>query len=64
MRKFEAAEKEATKLAREGRDKGKKVVAEGKAKAREFGHDISANRDNPIVIGNAVLLGLGASLLG
>lgn len=49
-------------------ERGKKeVIREGKeakAKAKEADHHLNRNRDNPVVVGNAVVIGVGTAVLG
>ncbi|KAL8963230.1 MAG: hypothetical protein Q9193_000481 [Seirophora villosa] len=49
-------------------DKAKKSAVrnyqEGKEEAREKGNELSRNRDNPVVVGNAVIIGVGSVALG
>ncbi|KAL8678629.1 MAG: hypothetical protein Q9186_005019 [Xanthomendoza sp. 1 TL-2023] len=49
-------------------DKAKKSAArnyrEGKEEAKEKGNELSRNRDNPVVVGNAVIIGVGSVALG
>ncbi|KAL8761815.1 MAG: hypothetical protein Q9184_002099 [Pyrenodesmia sp. 2 TL-2023] len=49
-------------------DKAKKSAArnykEGKEEAREKGNELSRNRDNPVVVANAVIIGVGSVALG
>ncbi|MCJ1245741.1 hypothetical protein MMC30_002945 [Trapelia coarctata] len=66
---------EAEVKAKEAGQKAKEVGREAGKKAKEVGRDverkvdqaageISENRDNPVVIGNAVIIGLGSLALG
>ena len=52
----------------EGVERAKKGAArkgrEGKEKMQELGEEARENQDNPVVVGNAVVVGLGAVLLG
>ena len=52
----------------EGVERAKKVAArkgrEGKEMMQELGEEARENQDNPVVVGNAVVVGLGAVLLG
>lgn len=65
-----AAEKseELSKEAGDKYDKAKKSAArnynEGKEEAREKRNELSRNRDNPVVVGNAVIIGVGSVALG
>ena len=55
-------------VASEKYEKGKEVAGEkgrkAKAKAEEKGRELNKNRDNPVVVGNMVLIGLGSAALG
>ncbi|KAL9595918.1 MAG: hypothetical protein Q9219_006144 [cf. Caloplaca sp. 3 TL-2023] len=59
---------ELSKEAGDKYDKAKKGAArnyrEGKEEAREKGNELSRNRDNPVVVGNAVIIGIGTVALG
>lgn len=59
---------EFSKEASDKYEKAKKSAArnykEGKAEAKEKGNELSRNRDNPVVVGNAVILGAGSAALG
>lgn len=59
---------ELSKEAGDKYDKAKKSTArnyrEGKEEAREKGNELSRNRDNPVVVGNAVIIGVGSVALG
>lgn len=59
---------ELSKEAGDKFDKAKKSTArnyrEGKEEAREKGNELSRNRDNPVVVGNAVIIGVGSVALG
>ncbi|KAI4110026.1 MAG: hypothetical protein L6R37_000159 [Teloschistes peruensis] len=59
---------ELSKGASDKYDKAKKSAArnykEGKEEAKEKGNELSRNRDNPVVIGNAVMIGAGVAALG
>ncbi|KAL8939887.1 MAG: hypothetical protein Q9216_003108 [Gyalolechia sp. 2 TL-2023] len=59
---------ELSKEASDKYDKAKKSTArnyrEGKEEAREKGNELSRNRDNPVVVGNAVIIGVGSVALG
>ncbi|KAL8703439.1 MAG: hypothetical protein Q9201_003377 [Fulgogasparrea decipioides] len=59
---------ELSKDAGDKYDKVKKSVArnykEGKEEARDKGNELSRNRDNPVVVGNAVIIGAGSAALG
>ncbi|KAL8657764.1 MAG: hypothetical protein Q9226_001580 [Calogaya cf. arnoldii] len=49
-------------------EKAKKSAArnyrEGKEEAKEKGNELSRNRDNPVVVGNALIIGIGSVALG
>ncbi|KAL8888643.1 MAG: hypothetical protein Q9215_003952 [Flavoplaca cf. flavocitrina] len=49
-------------------DKAKKTAArnyrDGKEEAKEKGNELSRNRDNPVVVGNALVIGIGSVALG
>ena len=66
----EASEKfhEYSEEASESYQKAKKVTKqkghEGKEKASEAGRELNENRDNPVVIGNAVIIAAGSAALG
>ena len=51
-------------LGHDAKVKAKEVGRDVNAKANETANDISENRDNPVVIGNAVIIGLGSIALG
>ncbi|KAI4257870.1 MAG: hypothetical protein LQ352_001456 [Teloschistes flavicans] len=57
-----------SKEAGEKYDKAKKSAArnykEGKEEVKEKGNELSRNRDNPVVVGNAVIIGAGTAALG
>ncbi|KAL8929265.1 MAG: hypothetical protein Q9208_001348 [Pyrenodesmia sp. 3 TL-2023] len=59
---------ELSKEAGDKYDKAKKIAArnykEGKEEAREKSNELSRNRDNPVVVGNAVIIGVGSVALG
>lgn len=59
---------ELSKDASNNYDKAKKKAArnyrEGKEEAKEKGNELSRNRDNPVVVGNALIIGLGSAALG
>ncbi|KAL8800694.1 MAG: hypothetical protein Q9200_007171 [Gallowayella weberi] len=59
---------ELSKDAGDKYDKAKKSAArnyrEGKEEAKEKGNELSRNRDNPVVVGNAVIIGVGSVALG
>ncbi|KAL8778012.1 MAG: hypothetical protein Q9213_007610 [Squamulea squamosa] len=65
-----AAEKsdELSKDASNKYDKAKKSAArnyrEGKEEAKEKSNELSRNRDNPVVVGNAMIIGIGSVALG
>lgn len=58
----------AKEVASEKYEKGKEVASEkgrkAKAKTEEKGRELNKNRDNPVVVGNMVLIGLGSAALG
>ena len=55
-------------VASEKYEKGKEIASEkgrkAKAKTEEKGRELNKNRDNPVVVGNMVLIGLGSAALG
>ena len=59
---------ELSKEAGENYDKAKKSAArsyrEGKKEAEAKGNELSRNRDNPVVVANAVIVGAGSATLG
>ncbi|KAL8712049.1 MAG: hypothetical protein Q9220_003745 [cf. Caloplaca sp. 1 TL-2023] len=59
---------ELSKEAGDKYDKAKKSAArnyrEGKEEAKEKGNELSRNRDNPVVVGNALIIGIGGVALG
>ncbi|KAL8693363.1 MAG: hypothetical protein Q9218_001800 [Villophora microphyllina] len=59
---------ELSKEAGDKYDKAKKSAArnykEGKKEMEEKGDELSRNRDNPVVVGNAVIIGAGIAALG
>ena len=59
---------EASENAEKGYDRAKKSAAKNaksaEKKAKAAGDDLRDNQDNPVVIGNAVIIGLGSALLG
>ena len=67
----EYASEKGDELSREASDKydkAKKSAArnyrESKEEAKEKGNELSRNRDNPVVVGNAVIIGVGSVALG
>ncbi|KAL8924864.1 MAG: hypothetical protein Q9172_002483 [Xanthocarpia lactea] len=67
----EYASEKGDELSREASDKydkAKKSAArnyrETKEEAKEKGNELSRNRDNPVVVGNAVIIGVGSVALG
>jgi len=75
QREADDAEKAAKKRFQEAEDKASKEYAKGKAEAKEkakeaksavkrAGHELDENKDNPVVIGNAVIWTVIAATLG
>lgn len=67
----EYASEKSDELSKEAGDKYDKTkksaqrnYKEGKEEAREKGNELSRNRDNPVVVGNAVIIGVGSVALG
>lgn len=48
----------------EAKEKAKEVGAEAKDRAQRAGHDLNENRDNPVVVGNAVVIAAAGAALG
>jgi len=62
--KAKEASAKAKELGKEGKQKAKEIGREVEAKSKEAANDISENRDNPVVIGNAIIIGLGSAAIG
>ena len=62
--KAKEAGQKAKEVGHEAKVKAKEVGRDVNAKTNETSNDISENRDNPVVIGNAVIIGLGSIALG
>ncbi len=67
----EYASEKSEELSKEAGDKYDKVkksaarnYREGKEEAKEKGNELSRNRDNPVVVGNAIIIGVGSVALG
>ncbi|KAF1992216.1 hypothetical protein K402DRAFT_320515 [Aulographum hederae CBS 113979] len=63
-REAEDAKITAEKKASEAKEKAKGAAGKAKSKAGLAGKRMNDNKDNPVVIGNAVLIGLGSAGLG
>lgn len=61
---FEKAKKVASEKLREGKEFAVETSEELNIKARDAKDDISANRDNPVVVGNAIAWTIGGVVLG
>ncbi|MCJ1408460.1 hypothetical protein MMC19_002535 [Ptychographa xylographoides] len=62
--KAKEAAREIKKDAKIAGQKAKEAGHEMDDRAREAGHDLKENRDNPVVIANALVIGLGSAALG
>ena len=62
--KARAASKRASEAASDAKEKAKAGAKKGQAKAREGGRRLDANKDNPVVVANGVILLLGSVALG
>ena len=58
------AKVKAKEVGHDAKAKAKEVGRDVNAKANETANDISENRDNPVVIANALIIGLGSIALG
>lgn len=58
------ASERASEAAHETKEKAKVEGKKAKAKAKEGGRKLDANRDNPVVIANGVILLVGSGALG
>lgn len=63
-RRFHQAEEEARKDYRKGKEVASKKGKEAKAAAKNAANELSENRDNPVVIGNAIIWTVIAATLG
>ena len=48
----------------DAKEKAKEVGAEARDRAQRAGHELSENRDNPVVVGNAVAIAAAGAALG
>lgn len=62
--KAEKAKRVASEYYREGKKEAEDVTEELRIKANETRDDLSANRDNPVVVGNAIAWTIGGVALG
>lgn len=58
--KFEEVAEKASKNYKKGKEATAKKAKEAKAAAKDAGTELRVNRDNPVVVANALLVGLGA----
>ncbi|MCJ1479140.1 hypothetical protein MMC13_007824 [Lambiella insularis] len=63
-RKAKEAGHEVNEQAKIAGRKAKEAGHEMNERAREAGQDLNENRDNPVVIGNALIIGLGSAFIG
>ncbi|KAG6997711.1 hypothetical protein G7Y79_00038g074700 [Physcia stellaris] len=61
---YDKSKKYASEKYREGKELASETADELNIKAREAKDDLSANRDNPVVIGNAIAWTIGGVALG
>lgn len=62
--KAREAANRASEAAHEAKEKAKVGGKKTKAKAKEGGRKLDANRDNPVIIANGVILLVGSGALG
>ena len=62
--KARAAANDASKKAAAARDKVSKEAKKAKSTLKEDGNKLSENRDNPVVVGNAVIWGIATVAIG
>ena len=62
--KFHEYSEEASDKYQKARKVTKQKGHEGKEKASEAGRELNENRDNPVVIGNAMVIAAGSAALG
>jgi len=62
--KFDEISAKASKDYHKGKAAAEKKAKQAKASAKEAGNELKANRDNPVVIANGLVIGLGAIGLG
>ncbi len=58
------ASQQASEKASRAKDKASKEAKKAKAAVKEEGQKLSENRDNPVVVGNAVLWGIATVAIG
>lgn len=58
------AKEKAKETGKEAKAKAQEAGKEAKAKAQEAGQELQDNKDNPVVIGNAIIIAVGAAALG
>ena len=46
------------------KEKAKEATAEAEDRAQRAGHELNENRDNPVVVGNAVVIAAASAALG
>jgi len=63
-KRFKESEKKAADEYKKAKAETSKKSKEVKGKAKEFGKEVDENKENPVVVGNAVVVGLGTALLG
>lgn len=60
----ERARQKASKEAADAKEKASKEAKKAKAALKKEGKKLSDNRDNPVVVGNAILWGVTAAVVG
>ena len=62
--KAKEAGHEANEKAKIAGQKTKEAAHDANERAQEAGHELNENRDNPVVIANALIIGLGSAFVG